>query len=236
LNLSTSDLSTSDLSTSDLSTATSIDVTTPTQTGSPSCTSALIDASHPERKRVEAFIAQRFLEVHGAQITGFMPQLLALFDAQDAVLAAVGMRDASLERLFLEYYLDIPVEQAIADQAAGQPTDQLAQGHINVERERIVEIGNLASIDRLASRKLFRILAHRLSACDYQWAVFTGCSSLQRMFATLGIETLGLGRALQSRLPADQQTWGGYYEDNPLVVAGRVGHGRRVFDQLTVAA
>jgi hypothetical protein len=189
------------------------------------CAPALIDASHPERKRVEAFIAQRFLEVHGARITAFMPELLALFDHQGAVLAAVGMRDASLENLFLEYYLDIPVEQAIAGPAA--------QGHTNVERERIVEIGNLASSDRLASRLLFKILARRLSAGDYQWAVFTGCSSLQRMFAALGIETLSLGRALQSRLPADQQTWGGYYEDNPLVVAGRVGHGRRVFDQLT---
>jgi len=148
------------------------------------------------------------------------------------VRAAVGMRDASLERLFLEYYLDIPVEQAVEQASA----DQVTPGCLFAERERIVEIGNLASIDRLASRNLFKLLARRLFADDYQWAVFTGCSSLQRMFAALGIETLSLGRALQSRLPADQQTWGGYYEDNPLVVAGRVGHGRRIFDQLTVAA
>ena len=55
------------------------------------------------------------------------------------------------------------------------------------------------------------------------------------MFAILGIETVGLGRALQSRLPADQQTWGGYYEDNPQVVAGRVGLGLRAFDERLVA-
>jgi hypothetical protein len=212
----------------DLSTATSTDVTAFTQPGSRPCAPALIDAGHPQRKKVETFIAQRFLEVHGAQITAFMPQLLALFDNQGDVRAAVGMRDASLERLFLEYYLDLPVEQAIADQSG--------PGSVMAERERIVEIGNLASIDRLASRSLFKLLACRLFADDYQWAVFTGCSSLHRMFATLGIETLSLGRALQSRLPADQQTWGGYYEDNPQVVAGRVGHGRRVFEQLPVAA
>ena len=212
----------------DLSTATSTDVTAFTQPGSRPCAPALIDAGHPQRKKVETFIAQRFLEVHGAQITAFMPQLLALFDDQGDVRAAVGMRDASLERLFLEYYLDLPVEQAIADQSG--------PGSVMAERERIVEIGNLASIDRFASRSLFKLLACRLSADDYQWAVFTGCSSLHRMFATLGIETLSLGRALQSRLPVDQQTWGGYYEDNPQVVAGRVGHGRRVFEQLTVAA
>jgi len=216
----------------DFSTATNIDVATFRQSGSPPRSSALIDASHPGRKRVEAFIARRFLEVHGAQITAFMPELLALFDDQGAVRAAVGMRDASLERLFLEYYLDIPVERAIADRSI---VDRATPSSVVAERGRIAEIGNLASIDRLASRSLFKILARRLSAGDYQWAVFTGCSSLRRMFATLGIETLSLGRALQSRLPADQQTWGGYYEDNPLVVAGRVGHGRRVFDELTVA-
>jgi hypothetical protein len=213
------------LSTSDLSTATSTDVTTFTQPGSRPCAPALIDAGDPQRKKVETFIAQRFLEVHGAQITVFMPQLLALFDDQGDVRAAVGMRDASLERLFLEYYLDIPVERRIADRATS--------GCVFPERERIVEIGNLASIDRLASRRLFKLLARRVSADDYQWAVFTGCSSLHRMFATLGIETVSLGRALQSRLPSDQQTWGGYYEDNPQVVAGRVGHGRQIFDQVT---
>jgi hypothetical protein len=209
----------------DLSTATSTDVTTFTQPGSRPCAPALIDAGHPQRKKVETFIAQRFLEVHGAQITVFMPQLLALFDDQGDVRAAVGMRDASLERLFLEYYLDTSVEQTIAEKAD--------TGGFIAARERIVEIGNLASIDRRASRNLFKLLAHRLSADDYQWAVFTGCSSLQRMFATLGIETVCLGRALQSRLPGDQQTWGGYYEDNPHVVAGRVGHGRQIFDQVT---
>jgi hypothetical protein len=53
------------------------------------------------------------------------------------------------------------------------------------------------------------------------------------MFKTLGIETIGLGRALQSRLPVDQQTWGGYYEDNPQVVAGQVSRGCIVFEQDT---
>ena len=56
------------------------------------------------------------------------------------------------------------------------------------------------------------------------------------MFATLGIETLTLGRALQARLPQDQQTWGGYYEDNPQVVAGRVSCGRAIFESLVAAA
>ena len=184
----------------------------------------VIGPDHPQRKEVETFIARQFREVHGAHISVFMPKLLALFDHQGAVRAAVGIRDAGIERLFLEYYLDTSVEQAIADKAG-------AVGTVAV-REQIIEIGNLASIDRCASRALFKRLARHLSTEDFQWAVFTGCSSLQRMFAILGIETVGLGRALQSRLPLDQQTWGGYYEDSPQVVAGRVGPGLRVFDGL----
>ena len=195
-----------------------------TQAALPRPESALIDASHPRRKDVESFIAQRFLDVHGARINSFMPELLALFDDQGRVLAAVGIRAADRQNLFLEYYLDNPVEQVIVERSG-------AVG----ERAGIVEIGNLASRDRRASRALFRILAKWLHDKRFEWAVFTGCSSLHRMFATLGIRTITLGRALQARLPRDQQTWGGYYEDNPQVVAGRVNSGRAVFEHPGVA-
>lgn len=188
----------------------------------------LVGPDHPRRKLVEEFIARRFRATHGARVSAFMPQFLALFDDCGAVLAAVGMRDAGDERLFLEYYLDIPVEQAIRVGAA--------LGELAVTRERIVEIGNLASLDRRVSRRLFNILARHLHRRHFDWAVFTGCSSLHRMVAALGIETICLGSALQSRLPLDQQTWGGYYEDNPRVAAGRVGLGRRVLDRLSIAA
>ncbi len=183
----------------------------------------LIDIDHPRREAVERFIASRFLAAHGARISCFMPHLLALFDDAGRILAAVGVRAAGDEALFLEYYLDTPVERAIADQA--ELTGIVGTGM----RRRIAEIGNLASIDRRASRALFKLLAQRLHADNFEWAVFTGCSSLQRMFKTLGIETICLGRALQSRLPQDQRTWGSYYEDCPRVVAGRVSGGRIAF-------
>jgi len=182
----------------------------------------LIDEKHPRRKQVEQFIAQRFLEVHGARLSVFMPVLIALFGENDEVLAAVGIRNAATEVLFLEYYLDTSIENSIACNAS--------QLMVVPERDRIVEIGNLASIDRRANRKLFQILAGLLHAENFEWAVFTGCTSLHRMFSTLGIETIDLGRALQSRLPVDQQTWGGYYEDSPRVVAGKVSRGCIAFE------
>ncbi len=182
----------------------------------------LIDENHPLRQQVEQFIAQRFFEVHGARLSVFMPVLIALFGENDEILAAVGIRSTATEVLFLEYYLDTSIENSIACNA-----NQLM---VVPERDRIVEIGNLASIDHHASRKLFKILAGLLHAENFEWAVFTGCTSLHRMFSTLGIETIDLGRALQSRLPVDQQTWGGYYEDSPRVVGGKVSRGCVAFE------
>ena len=96
----------------DLSTANRLGVTALAQSESTTSSFGIAGTGHPQRKTVEAFIAQRFLAMHGAQITVFMPQLLVLFDDQGAVQAAVGMRDAGCERLFLEYYLDHPVERS----------------------------------------------------------------------------------------------------------------------------
>jgi hypothetical protein len=185
----------------------------------------LIDAQHPLRPQVEQFIAQRFLDMHGARIFSFMPLLIALLSEDGKILAAVGIRSAASEVLFLEHYFDTSVEQVISNNAGS--------AMLTPQRDRIVEIGNLASIDRRASRKLFKVLAGLLRAESFEWAVFTGCSSLHHLFKTLDIETIGLGRALQSRLPVDQQTWGGYYEDNPQVVAGQVSRGCIVFEQDT---
>ena len=180
----------------------------------------LVERGHPARQQVEDFIARRFLKVHGARIPAFMPTLLALFGDDGEVRAALGVRDAGIQSLFLEHYLELPVETVLAEKA----------GISSTSRSGIAEIGNLASVDRRASRRLFSILSLYLNAAHFEWAVFTGCGSLRQMFQSLGIETLVLGRALQSRLPVDQQTWGGYYEDNPQVVAGRVSRGVDVFD------
>jgi hypothetical protein len=57
----------------------------------------VIGLDHPQRKQLETFIARQFRDVHGAHLSVFMPQLLALFDDQGAIRAAVGMRDAGVE-------------------------------------------------------------------------------------------------------------------------------------------
>lgn len=68
----------------------------------------------PGRQATEAFIGARFALEHGARISHFLPLLLALRDAEGVLQAAVGIRSALDQSLFLERYLPQPVETQVA--------------------------------------------------------------------------------------------------------------------------
>ena len=100
----------------------------------------LVGHEHPRRQEVEQFIADRFFESHRATITSFMPLLIGIMNAENEFVAAVGIREADEEALFLEHYFDLPIERVIN---ACAPIEFRP-----VQRSGIVEIGNLASISR----------------------------------------------------------------------------------------
>ena len=72
----------------------------------------VIDDLHPGE--AEAFVQKKFLRSHGAHVATFMPTLLLLTGAHDELAAVAGFRCAAHERLFLERYLPVPIEQALA--------------------------------------------------------------------------------------------------------------------------
>ncbi len=88
----------------------------------------------PERAQVEDYIAAVFARHYGARIRHFKPHLLAMHGEDGRILAALGLRSAASGPLFLETYLDLPVEQRLSA-VCGQ----------GVRRGDIVEVGNLAS-------------------------------------------------------------------------------------------
>lgn len=90
----------------------------------------------PQRAEVERCIRQTYAQRYGALVPAFAPVLLALREGGQ-VLAAAGYRRAADRPLFLESYLEAPVEQLIAAQA-GCP----------VARTQIVEVGHLAALRR----------------------------------------------------------------------------------------
>jgi hypothetical protein len=95
--------------------------------------------------------------------------------------AALGFRRAAGQRLFLECYLDEPIE-SLASAALGR----------QVTRESIVEIGNFAADNALSMIALWGTVSNDL-AQDCDLAVATLTLPLRRMFRRVGIPFQVLG-------------------------------------------
>lgn len=169
-----------------------------------------IDVDSPRRKEAEQFIRSVFLRHHAARVNSFAPDLL-LVESPDRVLAAAGWRSAGEQPLFLERYLDDPVEVLLA-RLTGQ----------RLSRERVVEVGHLASEKPGASLHVIVALARHLAQAGYEWVVFTATGELVRLFTRLGLPLLALAKADPARLGDEAKAWGRYYDTQPIVVAGRV--------------
>lgn len=160
-------------------------------------------AGDAARPAVEAFIAAVFRARFGAEVRHFAPVLVGLRSAQGALLAAAGTRPAGDGPLFLERYLDAPVEQRL-----GAP------------RQRIVEVGHLAAVQPGAGRRLIAHLAPLLAAQGHQWVVSTLTEELRHLFVRLGIVPQALGVADPALLGDEAGAWGRYYDHRPVVGAG----------------
>ena len=164
----------------------------------------------PRRAQAEAFIGDIFRRHYGATVRSFAPNLMLLED-NERITAAAGWRCAGEDRLFLETYLDEPIEAAVA-RLAGQP----------VKREAIVEVGNLAADRPGGSVDVILNLARHLDRLGYEWVAVTATRELIGIFRRLGLPPLALAPADPERLGADAADWGSYYDSRPIVVAGRI--------------
>src|SRR5688572_24799703 len=161
-----------------------------------------VHRAHPGRAGFEDFIAARFRRAYGARLTHFLPHLLGVRDGLARWQAAAGYSVAAAQTLFLERYLDRPVESAIAA-AFGRP----------VARSCIVEVGNLAAVSAGMARELIPRLAHHLQSMGYAWAAFTATRALRNTFHRLGLRPLSLAPADPACLADRGASWGTYYDN-----------------------
>lgn len=181
----------------------------------PSPGAALTESLGTDRDAVEALIRTRFATAYEARIARFMPRLFSLRQPGGRHLGAFGLREAGLESLFLERYLDQPIEQAIA-----------AQLGRDIPRDTIVEVGQFAGSGAGAFRSLILHLTERLHRNGHHWVVFTGTHALRNAFGRLGLQPRELGVADPLRLDADERrSWGSYYEHAPRVMFGDIREG-----------
>ena len=167
------------------------------------------------REDLERYVRDAFQRRHGASVASFMPHLVALRDRGDRLCAVAGYRGAAGARLYLEQYLSMPIERAIAA-ATRQPVDRAA----------VVEVGNLAATNCRAARHLAARLPALLLDEGYAWLAFTGTRVIRELLAGFEAPLIDLGPADPAKLDAVPDRWGSYYDTEPRVLAGFLPHGR----------
>lgn len=165
----------------------------------------------PHRHEVEDFVRRIYARRYGAHISDFAPVLVSLRDHGGSLVAAAGYRHAAHAPLFLERYLDAPVESLLA-----------AHGDVQPQRERIVEVGHLAAARAGEGRRLIFLLGPHLAAQRFQWVVGTLTEELRHLFVRIGVTPLVLGTADPAVLGEEAGHWGSYYDHRPLVLAGHL--------------
>jgi Thermostable hemolysin len=173
-----------------------------------------IEADHPDRNEVEAFIAAVYRECYDAELRSFLPHLIAFRDHTGALQAAVGVRYARDGRLFVEQYLDADADTEVA---RVQRTP--------IPRERVVEVGNFASRTAGDAREVIVRLTGLLHGEGMRWVLFAATRQLRNTFDRLHLATVPLAPADPLRLQETQNHWGRYYDAKPLVLTGDIASG-----------
>ncbi|MBU1191836.1 MAG: thermostable hemolysin [Gammaproteobacteria bacterium] len=175
----------------------------------------VLEAGDAGRQTSERFVQQVFQRSYGADITSFYPTLLS-FSVRDALVGVAGFRAAGGNRLFSEQYLDQPLEQLISN-----------FWNVPVDRNQIVEVGNLAMTSPGQARWVIAAVTVFLYSRGYRWVMFTAVNPLINAFRRLGLKPVVLASADPARLAEDGQRWGSYYAAKPSVCVGDIEAGYR---------
>lgn len=166
-----------------------------------------------------SFVEESYRRAYGARAPAVFGEYLA---GPDASRAALGYRRAAAGPLFLERYLDEPIERIVSAALARE-----------MARGSIVEIGNLAADNAWSMIALWGAAANDLAGSS-EVVVATLTAPLRGMFARLGVPVHELAPADPTRLGAAAADWGSYYRADPVVCAGPIAEGQRAIASFLV--
>lgn len=165
----------------------------------------IIGENEPERQKVEEFIKNKYKRKYNADIKVNYPMLMSICNDDGRIIAALGFRYAKCEKLFLENYTKLPIEQILG-----------------CKRSEFVEIGNLASLDKNATVFLYAVLACYLNYKEIKYASITATEFLHNYFVTLGFKIKKICDTESSLVEHEGHNWGSYYETHPRVLVGSI--------------
>jgi hypothetical protein len=172
------------------------------------------------RAPLEAFIQDVFRQAYDAHICTFYPALISITRTDESFAAVAGFRSAT-NTLFAEHYLQQSIESLLAKHGA------------IIERNAIVEVGNLAPASAGQARWLIAALTSFLYSAGFSWVVFTAVPALHNAFCRMGIPLVTLAAADKHQLTPDlKDNWGRYYDAKPMVYAANIHTGYNTLNQL----
>ncbi len=165
---------------------------------------SLLSAMDPHRQSVEQFIADGFAQAYGANVSHFMPDLLAV-SARGEWQAVLGIRGGQNSQLFVEQYLDADI------------CTVLSKVGVNCQRSDVVEIGNLYAANRQFTLLLFVVLAYALHQLGYRQLVCCATTQVQNLLSRHDLALTQLAAGDPARLGDAAASWGTYYQTHPQV-------------------
>ncbi|HTN15903.1 MAG TPA: thermostable hemolysin [Sphingomonadaceae bacterium] len=160
-----------------------------------------------------SLIRRRYKDAFGASLAPSFRHYLA-HGPESAAAAVLGYRRAEEGVLFLEAYLERPIEALLTETF-----------HRPVSRRDVVEIGNFAADNAIAMIRLWGAAANDLAGGS-EIAVATLTAPLRRMFNRIGVPLAEIALATPDALGASAAEWGRYYETDPRVCAGMIREGQ----------
>lgn len=167
-----------------------------------------------EINAVSVLIRENYYQNHHARLSHCMPWLLGMYDGRGALKAACGIQSAGQGPLFLEHYLDQPIEALLASRIT-----------TSVARESIVEVGNFTAADGASARVMFAAVCQLLYQYHFAWIAFTGTRKIRNTFHRLHLQPIHLAAARPEKLADAAREWGDYYQHDPQVMAGELPGG-----------
>ena len=178
-----------------------------------------VQVGQPERKQVEAFISTKYQEMHKATLSHYSSTLF-VGEFQHQTHVAIGIEPLKSHQAFLEQYLVQPIEQTL--------TKMIQR---DVARDKIVEIGNLASQNMEYAKMIVAFLVFYLTVAEVEWAVCTGTIAVRYVLQQMGLHFHVLEKANPEVLGEAKKQWGNYYQQKPLVLAINVADALAVTQQ-----